>query len=462
MKTIVKLALGIIATILFLSPGAHAQVQGASVFPSQPNCQGSPIFFTYSSGYTGGVTRYEWNFGDQSPLLVVNNFADSIVQHSFALPGVYQVSLTVFFGVPEQSATFDLPVFVHALPTADFKAVGTCLDSTAVFTHLSFSNDSNTISGFYWEFGDGSGDMVPNPKHYYPYPGVFNARLTVETSAGCRSTSPSKPVNVYRLPDAQIQTPVSYLCEGGTVRLEVSPYYDNYLWSTSTMDTTHYYDVPSDLPPGVHEFLVNIYEVHLEDFKVCFSKDSIEIAIERIPDDLVIAVQNLTTDLEITTQPIVAVGDSIQLMVTSQGFVLNQIEWFPPQLLDNPFVFNPSGVVNSNTRFMVQVTDNYGCKAKAEVLVQIDEEELFYTSNIVTPNGDGYNDTWIVGDEDSFLDVSFEVIIYSRWGEEVLNQKGYQNDWNGVFSNRELPEGAYYFLIRGNGTSYTGSITLVR
>ena len=47
--------------------------------------------------------------------------------------------------------------------------------------------------------------------------------------------------------------------------------------------------------------------------------------------------------------------------------------------------------------------------------------------------------------------------VYNRWGDLVFNARGYRNEWNGYYKNREqsLPDGgSYYYQIDldGNGT----------
>lgn len=74
-------------------------------------------------------------------------------------------------------------------------------------------------------------------------------------------------------------------------------------------------------------------------------------------------------------------------------------------------------------------------------------------NNIVTPNGDGINDTWIIENIDGFPNAI--IYIYNRWGNLVFETKNYNNDWNGVskFNGDTLPTGSYYYTIDtlGNG-----------
>ena len=83
--------------------------------------------------------------------------------------------------------------------------------------------------------------------------------------------------------------------------------------------------------------------------------------------------------------------------------------------------------------------------------------------NVFTPNGDGNNDFWKPIAED--ID-QIEILIYSRWGNQVFRYSGSYNDFGG-WSPNEVPEGTYYALVKatspdGRTLQEKGSITLLR
>ncbi len=88
-------------------------------------------------------------------------------------------------------------------------------------------------------------------------------------------------------------------------------------------------------------------------------------------------------------------------------------------------------------------------------------------SQLVTPDGDGSNDTWEIFEIDQFPDN--EVIVYDRWGSQVFETKRYHNlnnFWDGTRSGNPLPTGTYFYHIRikyGNRSlKKDGFIELVR
>ncbi|WP_148230027.1 HYR domain-containing protein [Marivirga tractuosa] len=70
-------------------------------------------------------------------------------------------------------------------------------------------------------------------------------------------------------------------------------------------------------------------------------------------------------------------------------------------------------------------------------------------NKLVSPNGDGNNDSWVIGGIEQFPDN--QVVIVDRWGTEVFNANGYNNNevlWSGENKSGELvPRGTYYYFI---------------
>ena len=84
--------------------------------------------------------------------------------------------------------------------------------------------------------------------------------------------------------------------------------------------------------------------------------------------------------------------------------------------------------------------------------------------DVITPNGDGENDNWVIPGIENFP--NNEVSVYNRWGSIVFNARPYQNDWQGTNNGgKDLVTGAYYYVVKLNdedNTVYGGAITIVR
>jgi gliding motility-associated-like protein len=83
--------------------------------------------------------------------------------------------------------------------------------------------------------------------------------------------------------------------------------------------------------------------------------------------------------------------------------------------------------------------------------------------NLFTPNGDGANPRFYVGNIECYSDCV--VRVYNRWGLEVFSSNGYQNDWTGDdFNGDPLPDGTYYYIIECDGREdrFDGAVTILR
>lgn len=83
-------------------------------------------------------------------------------------------------------------------------------------------------------------------------------------------------------------------------------------------------------------------------------------------------------------------------------------------------------------------------------------------NNMITPNGDGINDTWIV--KNIHLYPNNELNIFDREGRVVFKTIGYDNLWNGQFNGNPLPEGTYYYILHidSGKAKKTGFISIVK
>ncbi len=78
-----------------------------------------------------------------------------------------------------------------------------------------------------------------------------------------------------------------------------------------------------------------------------------------------------------------------------------------------------------------------------------------------TPNGDGYNDKWVVNNKE--IVTPFSLRIYNRAGSLVYSSENYNNDWKGEYNGNPLPQGTYYYVIIDNaGKKYTGALSIIR
>jgi gliding motility-associated-like protein len=115
------------------------------------------------------------------------------------------------------------------------------------------------------------------------------------------------------------------------------------------------------------------------------------------------------------------------------------------------------------TIYRVDITDGNGCPGFAEQTVVVIPTTCV-VPNAFTPNGDAYDQLWVVNSGCFF---SVDASVYNRWGSLVYHAENYQNDWDGTYQGKQLPDGTYYYVLtvhRLNGSSYTqtGNVTIMR
>ncbi|MEE1943784.1 MBG domain-containing protein [Pedobacter sp. KR3-3] len=115
------------------------------------------------------------------------------------------------------------------------------------------------------------------------------------------------------------------------------------------------------------------------------------------------------------------------------------------------------------TTYTVTGSNIYGRSSTQSITIEVKEDfKTLNATNILSPNGDGVNDYWIVENIDLYPNNS--VTIFDRAGKTVFKTKGYKNNWDATLNGSPLSEGTYYYIIdfgAGFGTK-KGFITIVR
>ena len=82
-------------------------------------------------------------------------------------------------------------------------------------------------------------------------------------------------------------------------------------------------------------------------------------------------------------------------------------------------------------------------------------------TNLITPNGDGYNDYWEILHIENHSPC--QVSIFSREGNLIYSSTNYNNRWSGTFNGMPLPEGTYYYVVKcSEGLEETGALSIIR
>ncbi|MDO5656548.1 MAG: T9SS type B sorting domain-containing protein [Flavobacteriaceae bacterium] len=87
---------------------------------------------------------------------------------------------------------------------------------------------------------------------------------------------------------------------------------------------------------------------------------------------------------------------------------------------------------------------------------------IIVVNNIITPNGDALNDSFVLDNLHIFQGGKAHLSIYDRFGKMVFEAiSDHKIEWNGQFKGKPLPTGDYwYFLTLPDGQRYQGHITV--
>ena len=133
---------------------------------------------------------------------------------------------------------------------------------------------------------------------------------------------------------------------------------------------------------------------------------------------------------------------------------------------DGTFDYTAESDFTGTVSFVYEIcNESCGTCSEAMVEIQVNREEMVdcKVPNILTPNEDQSND---------YLEIACvsqhpenELCIFNRWGDQVYEKQGYQNEWNGEYEGRALPAGTYFYVFKrtkNDTETKTGYITIIR
>lgn len=386
-------------------------------------CITEPIVFNA----IGTADEWAWDLGDGT-LSSETTFA-----HLYDEPGTYIVTLigtATGLCVAVDSATLVINVVAPAIMNASFAAVPTG-DCNAVSVDL--ANTSSGSTDFFWTFGDGTTSTITNPTHPYGSPGDYTIILAVIDPVCTDTVFFTQTISVG-IPDLVIDLGVSVgLCDDQPVQLSAPPGFDTYLWSTGD---------PSMIIT-VEE--AGVYSVVVTD-GFCIGSDSVTV-----------------------TPPVTYVPFTDRSLCPGETAVLAP-PFIPQDIVWSNGSQNTSITTTTAGTYWFQATDPNGCVVTDTVQVSFATLATgdVLIPNVFTPNGDGYNDVFLVENVDA---ADFHMDVYNRWGMKVFSSTSSGKGWNGKLDNdgETVPDGTYFVVIgytaycsNKGGITCTGHVTLLR
>jgi gliding motility-associated-like protein len=157
-----------------------------------------------------------------------------------------------------------------------------------------------------------------------------------------------------------------------------------------------------------------------------------------------------------SANPAISKGYASYLTVTGEN--LTGYSWSPGTGLSANNIANPVASPAQTTTYNVTVTNSFGSTTVVPITITVLLDYNVTPNNLLTPNGDGINDTWAIENIASYP--NNEVKIVDKAGRIVFTQKGYSNTWDGA---NLIPDTYYYIIIFGPDVApKKGFITIIR
>lgn len=184
---------------------------GSFTFNPATVCTNAGVSFNATSN---GNNSFIWDFSDG----ITNATHDSIVTHSYDVPGFYQPKLILVdsTGCQVPVTTPDTIKVLGVKARIGWSGNIFCDSITTQFLDSSIAfNDHPSL--YQWSFGDGGSSTAANPFHTYHQPGRYDVRLIVTTQSGCiDSVQLADPVIIVSSPQIAINNRAA-LCLNDTI-----------------------------------------------------------------------------------------------------------------------------------------------------------------------------------------------------------------------------------------------------
>ncbi len=228
-----------------------------------------------------------------------------------------------------------------------------------------------------------------------------------------------------------------------------------YLYSLDNGATFYDFSLFNFLPPGDYDVVVQD-AIGCEYGEFIFIPETPELTVNIIPEVL-ITLGN---------------SETLNAIPSIPEFLIDSISWSPSDGLSCTNCLNPEGSPLNNTVYTVTITDMNGCTASTQILMRVRKDRDIYIPNVFSPNGDSFNDVFMIfaGNEKVKNIEAFKV--FDRWGELIFEDYNFlPNDpafsWDGKLRGEPMNPAVFVYWARvtfidDETVLFKGDVTLVR
>ncbi|MDA3822340.1 MAG: gliding motility-associated C-terminal domain-containing protein, partial [Bacteroidales bacterium] len=178
----------------------------------------------------------------------------------------------------------------------------------------------------------------------------------------------------------------------------------------------------------------------------------------------------VTQNNMVLLEPFELDGNFKMKKVSCEGELDGILEFFPKGGTPGYFYYWDDGSVYQEAinlpqgMHSVMVSDAKGCKKEFSIDLLVSGIDCFDIPNAFSPNGDGYNDTWVIKNIKTQYP-NHLVSIFTAQGNQLYTcERGAYVPWDGKLKDKAVPTGTYYYILDfGNGSSpQKGTLTIIR
>ncbi|WP_223035055.1 T9SS type B sorting domain-containing protein [Hanstruepera marina] len=274
----------------------------------------------------------------------------------------------------------------------------------------------------------------------------------VETNYGtCTSNSFSNRVTITEVVSGQASATIA-----SSLGNPFCPDQGSTILSTISGNSYQWYKDGDIIPDATNQMYETnesgVYSVQV-DLGSCSASGSIDLISELFDANINVPEENT-----------MEAGETLTVTVTSTA-VSPSYEWY----LNNSIISTATTdtyIANEFGNYSVIVTDNSGCTGSRTFNFSINEPidpfpDVDKIPNIISPNGDGINDTWILPTK-YVSGSNTEVLIMTNQGKIVLKTNDYLNNWPEEQLNLNSVNQLYYYVITTTNETKKGTITVLK
>ncbi|MCD4695647.1 MAG: gliding motility-associated C-terminal domain-containing protein [Bacteroidales bacterium] len=401
----------------------------------------------------GNYNNYLWSTGDTTASITVSQ------------PGAYTLTVTNVCG------TSDDEIIISQWPYPDPNlgpdlqlCFGESAFLEAAFGFISYVWQDNSTQSFF---------AVENGGLYV---------VNVEDVNGCTGAD---SVFVVMANIVQLQDDTLNLCEGETVNIQANSGFQYYTWSNGEQGTdnitvdqggwykvsvSYSYDCPSEDSVYVDEYPHP--EAHISGEDMLCEGDTIWLEapqgkfdyywngeLSNSPyymvtqgGDYYLTLSNVCGEdsemktIQLNLLPTVDLGEDKLLFpgeeITLDAGIYDSYIWKDNPSLNQRYYTATYLEIDILDSIWVEVFDGF-CKNTDDIIIEVLNVKV---PNLITPNGDGFNDKFIPGEGWNGIK-SHSITVFNRWGEIVWESPDFASGWDGKRNGSYVSEGTYFWIL---------------